>query len=143
MILITSAAYVGQELASEFGRLPPSFLPVGNKRLFNYQIAQFLSGKRIVLTIPEGFQISSYDQEKLDDLGVDVLPIPEGLSLGESVVCDCFQPRPHEKVDQPAPFGKCLVLEFIRRTLRRLLKGIRVCSLGVRLETRRANDHDC
>lgn len=31
--LITSAAYVDPELAAEFGRLPPAFLPVGHGRL--------------------------------------------------------------------------------------------------------------
>jgi hypothetical protein len=38
MILITSAAYVNSEFQIEFGKIPPSFLPVGNKRLFEHQI---------------------------------------------------------------------------------------------------------
>ena len=33
-----SGAFVGQELESEFGKIPPSFLPLGNKRLFQHQI---------------------------------------------------------------------------------------------------------
>lgn len=39
MFLIMSGAYVGQELESEFGRIPPSFLPLGNRRLFQHQVA--------------------------------------------------------------------------------------------------------
>ena len=34
MLLIMSAAYVDQELQSEFGLIPPAFLPVGNKPLY-------------------------------------------------------------------------------------------------------------
>ncbi len=39
MFLIMSGAYVGQELESEFGRIPPSFLPLGNRPLFQHQVA--------------------------------------------------------------------------------------------------------
>ena len=35
MFLIMSAAYVGQDLQSEFGKIPPSFLPLGNKTLIS------------------------------------------------------------------------------------------------------------
>ena len=38
VFLITSGAYVNSELASDFGLLPTSFLPVGHKRLFEIQL---------------------------------------------------------------------------------------------------------
>lgn len=38
MIVILSGQYVEQDLRAEFGQIPPSFLPVGNKRLYTYQI---------------------------------------------------------------------------------------------------------
>lgn len=87
MIIVTSASYIDQEFSSEFGLIPPAFLPVGNKRLYSY-LAQCLpaTGRRI-LTVPESFSISGFDQKRLDDLGFEVLHIPENLSLGESVVC--------------------------------------------------------
>ena len=37
LLLISSAAYVEPELEAEFGRLPPAFLPLGNRRLFVHQ----------------------------------------------------------------------------------------------------------
>ncbi|MCL1038780.1 capsular biosynthesis protein [Shewanella submarina] len=86
MYLITSAAFVDSELQSEFGPLPPSFLPVGNKRLFHYQLALIPSGERILLTLPEGFCPGPYDSKALAGKGVEILYLPTHLSLGESVV---------------------------------------------------------
>ena len=40
MLSITSGEYVESELFAEFGRIPPAFLPVGNKRLYTHQISQ-------------------------------------------------------------------------------------------------------
>ncbi|WP_349333112.1 hypothetical protein [Campylobacter jejuni] len=41
MILITSAKYLSSDFTLEFGKIPPSFLPLGNKRLYEYQIELF------------------------------------------------------------------------------------------------------
>ncbi len=86
MRLITSAAYVGQELSAEFGEIPPAFLPVGVARLYEAQIARLGPERPIYLTIPESFTPQPHDQRRLHDLGVVLLPVPEGLRLGESVV---------------------------------------------------------
>ena len=37
-LLITSAAYADESICVELGRLPPAFLPIGNKRLYVHQI---------------------------------------------------------------------------------------------------------
>ena len=81
-----SGAYVGQELESEFGKIPPSFLPLGNRRLFQHQLALAPEGVELLLSIPESFQISSIDKAWLDNHNVNVLAIPDGLSLGASLV---------------------------------------------------------
>ncbi len=86
MRLITSAAYVGQELSAEFGEIPPAFLPVGVARLYEAQIARLGANRPIYMTIPETFTPQPHDQRRLDDLGVILLPVPEGLRLGESIV---------------------------------------------------------
>lgn len=68
MILITSAAYVGPEFQAEFGKLPPAFLPVGNKRLFRLQtqaIKTAFPGESIWLTIPESYSLSTQDAHTL------------------------------------------------------------------------------
>lgn len=85
-LLITSAAYVDAELAIEFGRIPPAFLPMGICRLYELQLRQFKSCSPIYLTIPEKFVLSLYDQQQLAELGVSLILVPEGLQLGESIV---------------------------------------------------------
>ena len=87
MILITSAAYLDQEFGSEFGRMPPAFLPVGNRRLYHHQVSRLPEDERKVLTVPESYTVGEDDQVALRDLQVEVLAIPDGLSLGDSVVC--------------------------------------------------------
>ena len=84
--LITSGAFVGQELAAEFGQLPPAFLPVGTRRLYEYQLDQIGPDGLIYLTLPEGFAIPADDLRRLETRQVSILYVPEGLSLGESVV---------------------------------------------------------
>ena len=86
MFLILSAAYIERELESEFGQLPPSFLPLGNKRLFQHQVKLAPKGCKVFLTIPESYAISAPDRKWLDDNHVNILEIPENLSLGASIV---------------------------------------------------------
>lgn len=83
--LILSAAYCGQELRAEFGRVPPSFLPVGNKRLFERQIEALGSPAPLWLTLPEDFEISQPDEDRLHSLGAQVLRLNPSLSLAESL----------------------------------------------------------
>ncbi|MFQ1933225.1 hypothetical protein ACK350_07110 [Aeromonas veronii] len=87
MLLITSAAYVDGELASEFGNIPPCCLPIGNKRLYEHQVKlACLSGiNDVYISLPSDFQLSKVENEYLCQLGVGVILVPNGLSLGESV----------------------------------------------------------
>ena len=86
MILITSGAYLDQEFRSEFGRIPPAFLPVGNRRLYTYQVDSLPAEQRKVMTLPESFSVPSHDLTELEKIGVEVLFLDENLSLGQSVV---------------------------------------------------------
>ena len=83
--LIASAAYVDQELAAEFGRLPPAFLPIGVSRLYEAQVPA-ISGGPVFLTLPESFEPHAVDVARLHELGVTLLPVPDGISLAESVL---------------------------------------------------------
>lgn len=86
-LLITSAAYSGSELEAEFGRLPPALLPLGNRRLFVHQHAALRdSADRILLSLPEEMELDAMDRAALADRGIEVVPVPAGLSLGQSVV---------------------------------------------------------
>ncbi len=86
MLLITSGAYVESELAAEFGRIPPAFLPVGNRRLYTYQVTQFgRAHGRVCLTLPVDFQLDEADALWLREHGVEVLRTAPGAPLGAAV----------------------------------------------------------
>lgn len=84
--LITSGAYVDEEMSAEFGHLPPVFLPVGTKRLYEYQIEKLGGVNPLYITLPESYDLASEDQQRFRDLGVTALPVPDGLNLGDSIV---------------------------------------------------------
>jgi len=84
--LIMSGAVVGQELAAEFGPLPPSFLPVGTRRLYELQLDALEGARGLHMVLPETFAVPEHDARRLAERGVEILPIPEGLRLGEAVV---------------------------------------------------------
>ncbi|HHC6555295.1 TPA: capsular biosynthesis protein [Vibrio parahaemolyticus] len=86
MFLIMSGAYVGVELEAEFGKIPPSFLPLGNKRLFRHQIALAPKGTEVFISIPYSYDISQIDNQWLEEQNVKILRVPETLSLGASLV---------------------------------------------------------
>ncbi|WP_205952048.1 capsular biosynthesis protein [Pantoea stewartii] len=88
MIIILSAQYVDQDLRAEFGQLPPAFLPVGNKRLYTYQIKHIRDenkNEKIFLTLPKSFNMSSWDEKVLSELSVEIIRIDETFSLGQSI----------------------------------------------------------
>lgn len=87
MILILSGAYIENEMAAELGMIPPSFLPVGNKRLYTHQINWMEERQEEkYISIPEGYNIEGFDEEYFKSNGIVVVRVPEGLSLGESLV---------------------------------------------------------
>ncbi|MBU6498410.1 MAG: phosphotransferase [Rhodospirillales bacterium] len=83
--LITSSAYVEQELSAEFGQLPPSFLPLGVSRLYESQLDRLADAGPIFLTLPESFQPPPHDLARLAERGVNLVLVPDGLRLGEAV----------------------------------------------------------
>lgn len=86
MLLITSGAYVESELASEFGRIPPAFLPVGNRRLYTYQIKQFRRlHEHVCLTVPDDFLLDEADVLHLREQGVKVVRTTPAAPLGAAV----------------------------------------------------------
>ncbi|YBM19025.1 capsular biosynthesis protein, partial (plasmid) [Escherichia coli] len=86
MFLIMSAAYVDQELSSEFGLIPPSLLPLGNRRLFQHQLTNIPSGVEAFLSLPESYKIRDIDEKWLTENSINILRTPDGLSLGASLV---------------------------------------------------------
>ena len=94
MILIASAAYVNSEFQTEFGRLPPALLPVGNRRIFERQIATLQTqfpNEPVFLSLPDSYALSSKDEIVLNRLGVTVLRSPETLKLADAIMAALTQ----------------------------------------------------
>lgn len=84
MLLILSGRSVNEDIALQFGRLPPSFLPLGRHRLFAIQ-AEAALGERCVMTVPESFAIPQTDRAALAAAGIELLPQPADLSLTQAI----------------------------------------------------------
>jgi hypothetical protein len=84
MLLILSARMVNEDIALHYGRLPPSFLPLGNQRLFSLQAEQ-AGGGPVAMTVPEDFEIPEADRQAIAAAGIRLLPQPQRLSLTEAI----------------------------------------------------------
>ncbi|MDR5735937.1 hypothetical protein QCE47_26830 [Caballeronia sp. LZ025] len=110
MLLILSGEYVESELASEFGRIPPSFLPVGNRRLYTYQLARLADRyERAHMTLPADYDVDNIDFAYLDAAGVAVFRTPAGISLGAAALTVLAETRLEGRID--IVFGDTLVTE--------------------------------
>ena len=84
--LIASSAYVSQGLEAEFGRLPPSFLPLGSQRLFIRQIEDMRAlVSHVYLSLPDDFEIPPIDAELIQRLGATIIRSDPTFSIGESI----------------------------------------------------------
>ncbi|GHA01301.1 hypothetical protein DC083_03485 [Ignatzschineria ureiclastica] len=88
MIIITSSAYLSAEFQVELGAIPPTFLPLGNKKLLEHQVMtlrQFYDDQ-ITLTLPESFEITEILQKQIDRLEIEVIQVPDQFSLSEAIL---------------------------------------------------------
>ena len=87
MILITSAEYISSEFAVEFGEIPPCFLPIGNKCLYEHQYNLLKDlNSRISISIPQDFLLDKYSKIFFEPNRIEIIRVPRGLSLGESLI---------------------------------------------------------
>lgn len=87
MQIITSAAYISGDLKSEFGSIPPSFLPLKNSRLFFHQF-KFIqqNADAAFLTIPVSFEVNPFEDNLIKQAGVELVRVPDNLSLTASIL---------------------------------------------------------
>ena len=95
MFLILSARTVSEDIALNYGRLPPSFLPLGNQRLFELQ-TELAGADRVAMTIPDGFEIATIDKQAIEAAGIRLLPQPSALSLPEAIKAAVQELNPQE-----------------------------------------------
>lgn len=81
-----AAAYVDAELQSEFGKIPPCFLPLGNRRLFQHQVKLIPNGVQGYISVPESYTVSEIDKLWLTEQKIELIKTPDGLTLGASLV---------------------------------------------------------
>lgn len=87
MILIASGAYIGNDLVNELGKLPPSFLPLQNSRLYRHQLDLLGNqDERVVLSIPNDYVLEKNDREYLNGRKVEIVRVPVDIALGSSIV---------------------------------------------------------
>ena len=89
MILITSAAYIDKEFGVELGQLPPTFLPVGNRKLYEHQfesLSTSFPNEDIWLSLPEDFVPDAIYSSQLDNFGIKVIHVPTGFDLSKSLL---------------------------------------------------------
>lgn len=88
MIVINSAAYVVSEFRTEFGSIPPCVMPIGNRKLIEYQVAKLRETfqEKIVVSFPEKYELTFDEVSLLEQLDVTIAKVPERFSLGEAVL---------------------------------------------------------
>lgn len=112
MLIIMSAAFIDAELQSEFGHLPPSFLPLGNKRLYSRQVNCKRGDEKVFLTIPNTYRLDEYDKTELNRLNINVLEIHDGIALGASLLQAIILANPKTDENLNILFGDTLIDEF-------------------------------
>jgi len=83
--LITSAAYIGEEMQAEFGRMPPAFLPIGSAYLVQHQLRNLQDRHLKFISLPTDFQLSEPQSGLLQNENVSVVRINPKRSLGMSI----------------------------------------------------------
>ncbi|MDE9554972.1 capsular biosynthesis protein [Xenorhabdus bovienii] len=81
-----SAAYVGQDLKAEFGNIPPCMLPLGNKRLYKYQVELAEENEDVYISLPESYKLSHNDKTWFTKNDIEIIYLPDEITIGESLV---------------------------------------------------------
>lgn len=86
LLLIASSAYAVAEICAELGNIPPSFMPIGNRRLFEYQCEwarEYYDS--IAITLPSTYKMDEADAAFFHHHDVRVIFSDPGLTLAQSM----------------------------------------------------------
>jgi hypothetical protein len=86
--LIASGGYIISSLAAELGKLPPAMLPVGNKRLYEYQV-EFLKqigDGDIYISLPKDYIIPLKDLDYFSREKIEIISADSDNSISESII---------------------------------------------------------
>lgn len=120
-VVILSGAYCDQEFWPEIGRVPPSFLPLGNKRLFEYQLELLghLNCDKYI-TLPHDYDLNDFDKDLLTKAGFMIIRTDALATISDALlqVIGVVKDR-----DLTVLFGDTLVHQ--------LPKGIDYCAMSI------------
>ena len=87
IFLITSGAFSNDEITSDFGLLPTSFLPVGHRRLIELQLELIsdFNGMKFI-TLPEDFVLTRRDKKLIENNEVEIHRTSPHISLSQSIL---------------------------------------------------------
>lgn len=88
MIVINSAAYVIPEFRAEFGSIPPCLLPIGNRKLIEFQVPLLrnIHDERIIVSLPNDYELTIDERALFSNLEIEVAHAPTGFSLAEALL---------------------------------------------------------
>lgn len=88
MIVINSAAYVVPEFRAEFGCIPPCLLPIGNRKLLEYQVPLLRKafGERIAVSLPADYELTIDEKRLFAELDITVAYVPITFTLAEALL---------------------------------------------------------
>lgn len=88
MIVINSGAYVNSEFTTEFGKIPPCLLPIGNHKLIEYQIQTLnrYDNEKVIVSIPESYQFTFDERKLFNVLNITIVKVPDHYTLAESLL---------------------------------------------------------
>lgn len=85
--LILSSGQLTSDLRSEFGKIPPSFLPVGNERLYRSQIKLLKNYvDQIFISLPDTYTLSDFDKRQITNQNVQILRVSDNRTINEAIV---------------------------------------------------------
>jgi len=85
--IILSSKFVETDVSEVYGALPPSFLPVRNRRLYVDQVEILAQTcDRIILTLPIDFSIPNSDLYLIKTLGAEIVRVDKNFSIEEAIV---------------------------------------------------------
>lgn len=87
-VLICSGSFCNIDLRSEVGYVPPCFLPIKNKRLFQLQfevIKKTLQYDSLIISLPDEFEIANEDRNIFEKSGAEICRVDDKLQLGRSI----------------------------------------------------------
>lgn len=83
--LILSGSYLNQETREYYGKIPPSFIPLNGRRLFDFQSNKEMLNTRTFLTIPKDYSLNARDRLSLQLSKISVIEVPD-LPLSKSIL---------------------------------------------------------